>query len=87
MRAEAVELAVKIAQRRGFNVSRDTVERNLRTVGVRHARPYTVVTLNGNCVGVSKYNPNDAKAGLRWNPHVGTQHALKRAVEYLLRTL
>lgn len=87
MKNEAIQIAKKIAARKGYDVTSQAIETAIRTVSVKHARPYTLVTINNDHIGVAKYNPNDLKLGQVWKPHVGTQYALKRALEHLLRNL
>lgn len=87
MKNEAIQIAKKLAIRKGYQATEAEIERAIRTVNVRHVRPYTVVDINGEHLGMAKYNPNDAKLGQPWKPHVGTQHALRRALKHLLRNL
>lgn len=87
MKNEAIQIAKKIASRRGYKVTPEEIETVIRTVSVKHAKPYTVATINGEHIGVAKYNANDAKHGMYWKSVTGTAFALNRALEHLLRNL
>lgn len=87
MKNEAIRIAKDIINRKRPNVQIKTVEDTIRTVTIKHARPYTVAIINNEYIGVAKYNPSDAKQGLPWKPTTGAYYALARAVDYLLRKL
>jgi hypothetical protein len=80
MKEQAIEVAKKITERRGYEVSAEQIEKGIDTVVVKHQKPYTVAIINGEYIGISKYNPADRKLGLRWKPVTGTGFAMRRAV-------